>query len=182
MFIDILFVIFLISAVFKGLRNGLLLAVFSLVGWIIGIAAALKLSATVANHVRQEAHWDSKWLPVLCFVAVFIVVALLVRWGAMLIQKGVELAMLGWINKIGGILLYAILYTLLYSVFLFYADKMNLISEATEKASRSYAFVQPWGPVVIEWVGKIIPVFKDVFQDLESFFEEVRRRVDKSGA
>jgi len=98
----------------------------------------------------------------------------------MLVQKGIELAMLGWINKIGGVLLYGVIYTLLFSVFLFYADKMNLVSETTEKASRSYAFVQPWGPVVIEWIGKFLPMFKDVFHDLENFFEGVGRRVDKA--
>ena len=180
MSIDIVFLIVLIAAILKGLRNGLLLGVFSLVGWIIGLAAALKLSASVANYLRAEAHWDSRWLPFLSFIAVFIGVAMLVRWGAMLVQKGIELAMLGWINKIGGVLLYAVIYTLLFSVFLFYADKMNLVSETTEKASRSYAFVQPWGPVVIDWIGKFLPMFKDVFHDLENFFEDVGRRVDKA--
>lgn len=180
MAIDIIFLVLLITAIFKGLRNGLLLAVFSLVGWIVGLVAALKLSASVANYLRQEAHWDSRWLPFLSFLAVFLAVALLVRWGAAILQKGIELAMLGWLNKIAGALLYAVLYILLLSVVLFYAVRMNLIGENTLKNSHSYAFIQPWGPAVINGIGRFVPFLRDVFHDLERFFEHVGDRVNES--
>jgi len=180
MVIDLIFICILLTALFKGLRNGLLVAVFSLVGWIVGLAAALKLSASVANYLREQAHWDSKWLPILSFLAVFIAVALLIRWGAAIIQKGVELAMLGWLNKIGGVVLYAVLYILLFSVVLFYGTQMHLVTEDAIKGSRTYAFIQPWGPVVIDGIGKFLPFLKDVFHDLETFFEHVGEKVNKA--
>jgi membrane protein required for colicin V production len=33
--------------------------------------------------------------------------------------------------------------------------------------------VAPWGPKVIDNLGKIIPVFKDLFLQLQSFFENL---------
>ena len=51
--IDLFFILLLIVAAFKGMRKGFVLAVFSFLSIIIGLAAALKLSATVASHL----HW-----------------------------------------------------------------------------------------------------------------------------
>ncbi|HEY4110437.1 hypothetical protein [Puia sp.] len=48
MAIDVLFIIFLLLAIFRGLRHGFIIAVVSALAWIIGIAAAIKLSAVVA--------------------------------------------------------------------------------------------------------------------------------------
>ena len=85
--------------------------------------------------------------------------------------------MMGWVNKLGGIVLYAALYTSLLSVALFFCDKMNLIKPETFATSKTYWFVQPWATKVIAAFGKIIPIFKDVFQQLENFFESSAKMV-----
>ena len=51
MVIDIIFVILLLLAVIKGYQRGLIVAVFSLIAFIIGLAAAMKLSTVVAGHI-----------------------------------------------------------------------------------------------------------------------------------
>ena len=85
--------------------------------------------------------------------------------------------MLGWANKVGGILLYAVLYILIFSVLLFCADQMNFIKPETKSESVTYSYIQPWGPKLMEGLGKIIPVFKGMFQDLEDFFGKVSKEV-----
>ena len=71
MVLDIIFVIVLVFAVFKGLKKGLIVGLFSLVAAIIGLAAALKLSAVVASRIGKTVKISEEWLPLLCFVAVF---------------------------------------------------------------------------------------------------------------
>ena len=51
MWIDVLFLILLLWAVFKGLRHGLIIAVVSALAFILGLAAAMKLSATLAGYL-----------------------------------------------------------------------------------------------------------------------------------
>jgi membrane protein required for colicin V production len=116
-------------------------------------------------------------LPIISFAVVFLAVVLLVRWGAALIQKSVEFAMLGWLNKIGGILLYTGLYILIFSILIFYADQLGFIKPETKNESVTYSYIQPWGPKIMDGIGKIIPVFKDMFQDLEDFFDGVSKQV-----
>ncbi|MES2429984.1 MAG: CvpA family protein [Bacteroidota bacterium] len=175
--IDIVFAILMVVAIIKGYQKGLIIALFSVVGFIIGIAAAVKLSAAVAVYLQDHSATPARWLPILSFTIVFIIVVLLVRIGAKLIEKTFQMVMLGWVNRIGGIILYMILYTIFLSIFLFYAAKINLISQSTIQSSQTYPYIAPWAPKVIDQFGKFIPIFKDMFTELESFFSSVSNKI-----
>jgi membrane protein required for colicin V production len=177
MTIDIIFVILLVLALIHGYRRGLIVAVFSLVSIIVGLAAAIKLSAVVANHLGDTVKVSDKWLPVISFAIVFIVVVLLIRLGARAIQKLTEALMLGWLNRLGGIILYAVIYITTYSVVLFYANQVRIIKPETIKASVTYSFIRPWGPKAINGIGSLIPYFKDMFTQLEGFFSRIPEKI-----
>ena len=177
MILDIIVAIILILAVIKGYRQGLIIALFSVIAFIVGLAAAMKLSVVVADYIGKAVNISDKWLPIISFAVVFLAVVLLVRWGAALIQKSVEFAMLGWLNRIGGILLYTGLYILIFSILIFYADQLGFIKPETKNESVTYTYIQPWGPKLMDGIGKIIPLFKDMFQDLEDFFDGVSKQV-----
>jgi membrane protein required for colicin V production len=176
MFIDVVFLILMVMAVFKGISRGFIVAVFSLLAFIIGLAAALKLSATVATHLHEKMNIGGYWLPVLSFLIVFAAVVLLVRWGAMLLKKAAGVVFLGWIDTLTGIVLYAVMYLMIYSVILFFATRIHLISDQTKVDSRTYAFIEPFGPKVMSGIGKVIPFFSHMFSDLTHFFEKVSKK------
>jgi membrane protein required for colicin V production len=50
---------------------------------------------------------------------------------------------------------------------------MNFIKPETIAASKTYSLVEPFGAKAIDIVGKVIPVFKDIFQQLSDFFENI---------
>lgn len=173
MAIDVLFVILMIMAVIKGFSRGFIVAVCSFLAMIIGLAAALKLSTVVAGWLHNSTGIAAQWLPFISFVLVMIGVILLVRLGAGLLQKSVEFMMLGWINRLGGIVFYAAIYITVFSVVLFYAEKIHLLKQETIHASKVYGFVEPWGPEIVNAFGLIVPVFKNMFTQLKPFFESV---------
>lgn len=180
MIIDIIIVVLLVLAAIKGYHRGFIVAIFSIVAFIIGLAAAIKLSAVVAGYIGSTVKVSGKWLPILSFAIVFLAVVLLVRLGANLIQKGVHLAMLGLVNRLAGILLYALLYIFIFSIILFYAEQVKLVKPETKQASIAYPYIKPLGPKVIDGIGKIIPIFKDMFTDLQDFFGGVSERIPES--
>jgi len=143
MLIDILFLGMMAIAVFKGITNGLIVAIFSIIGWILGIFAAFKFADVAAGYLKGSLDMSPKTLYILSFVIVFLVVMLLVHLGAKVIEKTVELAFMGWVNKLGGIFFYVLLYTLIFSVMIFFAEKVKLISNETIAASRVYPWVKP---------------------------------------
>ena len=175
--LDIIFAIVMVIALYKGYKKGLVIAIFSLVSFIVGIAAAVKLSAALASYFQPQNSGSSKWLVVLSFVVLFLAVVLIIHLGGKLIEKTFEMVLLGWANRLAGVLLYAGLYTILFSVCLFYADKIHLMDKTTLSASIVYPYVQPVGPKVMEGLGKWIPLFKDAFSQLEVFFSGVSDKI-----
>ena len=77
--IDVLFLLFMVLAVFRGLRQGFIIAVFSAIAIVIGLAAAIRLSAAVAVSSSTHMHLSSRWLPVITFVLIFLAVVVIVR-------------------------------------------------------------------------------------------------------
>lgn len=175
MLLDVLFIILVITALIKGYRNGLVVAIFSVVSLIVGLAAALKLSVLMAEYLRDSVNVSAKWLPLLSFIAVFLIAVFLVRLGAAAVEKLVQLAMLGWLNRLGGIVLYFILYMVMLSVAVFYLEKLHLLTPEAIALSKTYAFIQPWGPKAIGALGTVLPFFQNMFQELEAFFAGMAR-------
>ena len=176
MMIDIVFGILMLVAIFKGMQRGLIIALFSMLSLFIGLAAAIKLSAMVAGHLKDAIHVAARWLPIIAFILVFLAVILLVRWVANLIQAAVDFAWLGGLNKIGGAILYILIYASIYSILLFYGSSSGILSKRGIESSVVYHIIEPWGPAVINELGKIIPFFKDMFLELESFFSSLAKR------
>lgn len=171
MVIDAIFIFLMLFALVKGYRKGFVIAIFSFLGIVLGIVAAMKLSALVAGWLQSNTHISLAWLPFLSFVLVMVGVILLVRLGAMFLQSALDLVLLGWLNKIAGILLYAALYTTLYSVILFYAGQMRWLTAETFRDSHTYAFIKPWGPKAVNGAAVILPFCKGMFEDLTHFFD-----------
>lgn len=177
MAIDIIFLILMILAVFKGMSRGFIVAVFSLLAFIIGLAAALKLSATVARHLHEKMNLGGYWLPVLSFLIVFIAVSFIIRWAAGLIKKTAGVLFLGWIDTLAGILLYVFMYCMIFSVALFFAARIHVITPETQAASKTYSFIEPFGPRVMSFVGKALPFFSHMFSDLGSYFDGIAHKL-----
>lgn len=180
MLLDILLLIFLVFALVKGYQRGLIVGVFSFVAILIGLAAAIKLSALVADYLGENVKMSAQWLPVLSFVIVFLGVVLLVRLGANVLQRTVEMGMLGWVNRLGGMLFYAALVLVVYSVLLFYATEMELVTPEARENSLTYAWVEPWAPRVVGSFGEVVPFFKNMFADLKDFFGGVANELSKT--
>ena len=166
---DIFFAIILLFGFLKGWSNGLVVSLFNVVGLIVGLIAALKLSSVVATWLSPSAD-SSKWLPVISFIIVFVAVVLLVRVGAKLVQASLELVMLGWLNRLCGALLYFLLYAMLLSVCLFYAVQLHIISAAAFRDSLAYPFLHALAPTVLNGIAKVLPFLKDIFKSLQEFF------------
>lgn len=173
---DIIALILLVMAVYKGFRKGLIVAIFSFLAFIIGLAAALKLSAVAANYIGDAISLSQRWLPVVAFLLVFLVVVLLVKLGAVIIEKLVNVVMLGWVNRLGGILFFVLIYFFIYSIVLFYAAQLGILKPAVAENSFTYNLIAPLAPAIMNGIGMIFPFFRDMFEQLLDFFQGVSAR------
>ncbi len=175
--IDLLFYVIVFLAILQGWRKGMILALFSMVCGLIGLAAAVKLSAVLATHMKSDLHITNRWLPVIAFILVFILVLLIIRWAGRLLENLLKLVMLEWLNKLGGILLFLLLYLSIYSIILFYGTQMQVISKQAAERSRFYPLIAPLGPSIIRFITGFIPYGHDMFNALEGFFDKIARGI-----
>lgn len=171
--IDIAYALLLAFAFWKGYQRGLIVALFSFVAVFIALAAAMKLSAVTAKWLMEEANLNNAWLPFFSFILVMVAMLLLIRLGANMLETAFKMMWVGWLNTLGGILLYALLSTITFSILLFYVEQIQLIPEETKSASICYPFLEAWGPAAMDGIARFIPLFKEMFSTLTEFFEKV---------
>jgi membrane protein required for colicin V production len=159
------------------MQRGFIIAVFSIIAIIIGLAAAMKLSAVAAVYLQDSVNISSRWLPFISFIVVLLLVIILVRLAANFFQKIIEIAFLGWVNKLAGAMIYALLYTIVFSIILFFAEQLNIVKDDTIANSKVYPVIKPMGPYVINGIGSVIPFFQDMFHHLQEFFENMSNRL-----
>ena len=173
MTIDVLLLCIVVLGALRGFFRGLILALFTFVAYLVGLAAAMKFSHAAAVALEPTIHAGTRWMPLIAFLLVFIGVVILVRWLGLMLQKAVEGLMLGWINRLGGMLFYIVLYVTIYSVLLFYLVKMQLIAPETLRRSVTYPYLSQIAPKMIGALAFLLPWFKDIFERLDKFFDKV---------
>ena len=105
MVFDILFLVFIGIGFYQGYKNGIIYSLFSILGWFLGIVAALKFSFLMVNLLQHLAHPSSKTLAIISFILVLaLVVGLmkLIAWGLEQILKSFSMNLFNQI--FGGIL------------------------------------------------------------------------------
>lgn len=177
MLIDAILAILLLIATYKGYKRGLIVGVFSFVAIIVGIAAAMKLSVIASDYLQHYFKWEGAWLPALSYFIVFVIVIVLIRVAANALEEGVKVVTLGWANTLGGILFYWLIFILAYSVIIFYAVEMGALSKETINSSVSYPYLSPVGPKIIDGFATLVPLFSDMFSELENFFSRLSKEI-----
>ena len=177
MILDIIGITLLIALFIQGYRKGIIVALFSLLGIVLGVICALKLSAKLGTYLFDKGWVTSGWAQIVSYVILFIGVAWLVRMGGKFLQKTFETVMLGLPNRLAGGLIYGFLAAFIWSSCLWLANQVHMISPETLAASKTFSYFTPLAPWVFAHVGEILPFAKNIFTDLQEFFEGVNKQL-----
>lgn len=91
---------FLLLFLLKGLKNGFVKELASMLSLILGIMAAVKFSGLAAGYLA--GHIPEKYVSVIAFVAVLVITIVLIFLLASGIDKLMKAIALGWLNRIVG--------------------------------------------------------------------------------
>jgi len=176
MWIDILFLIVVIISIWKGWQHGLIITIFTMLAWILGIIGALKLCSTVSILLRDHLNLDSRYTPVISFIAIFLIIALIISILGKLLTKVIEVAQLGFFNRALGVLVRVIVSGLVFSLFIWLINQGGFISPETKTQSKTYAVLESLANHSIGFTAEHLPVIKSIFTDIEAFFEELAKK------
>ncbi|MBL0741797.1 CvpA family protein [Chryseolinea lacunae] len=162
--IDIVLIVFILIGAVGGYKEGFLIEMFSLVGIVLGVLGGFKLMGWAMVMLANRFNIDEKVLPYIAFGVVFVAIVVAVSLLARMLKASVNKTLLGSADQVAGAVLGMLKTTFMLSILLWIVDSLDIKfpSRYTEH-SWVYPMVARVAPKVTQWIGAILPVFKDVF-------------------
>jgi membrane protein required for colicin V production len=157
-FIDIVLGLLLLYGLFKGVQNGLLVEIASIIALIAGLYGAIHFSYIVGDYLASHWDWNERTMSLLSFIITFFIIVILVIMAAKLLTKVAEFAMLGLLNKIAGGLFGTLKVAIILGALLIFLESVNknlkLINDENIAKSVLYEPIRNIGSLVFSAVIK----------------------------
>jgi membrane protein required for colicin V production len=155
-YIDIVLGLLLIFAAISGFRKGLVVELVSLAALILGIWGAIEFSDVTSEFLTENLNLKTAHLNIISFVVTFIVIVILVHIVGNVIDKIVETAMMGFLNKLAGMVFGVLKSALILSVILVIFDKIDedvqILSPDAKAKSKLYTPMRNLAPSIFPFV------------------------------
>jgi membrane protein required for colicin V production len=158
--LDIIILVIVAGATFIGLKNGLIKAALFLVGVILGVFLAGRFYVPLSEQltfIEQEGLARAAAFAIILIATMIVanLTALFLKWFA-------KIAMLGWVNHLGGavfgLLLGAVFCGALLAVWTKYLGATNIVSQS---------FL---APVLLQYFPAVLAFLPEEFDSIRSFF------------
>lgn len=157
-FIDIVLGLLLLYGLFKGIKNGLVIEIASILALVAGLYGAIHFSYIVGNYLASQWDWNERTMSLASFIITFFVIVIAVITAGRLLTKIAEIAMLGLLNKIAGGLFGALKVAIILGAMLIFLESVNkslkLVNEDTKAESVLYEPIRNLGELVFSAVIK----------------------------
>ncbi len=172
--IDIVILAILAFACYRGMREGIIIQILSLLGIGIGIWLGLSIGSNIASMLGIGGNYTSVWGFVIVLLLTIIASAILAR----ILRKIIKFAGIGFIDIILGALLSMAKYVIVISMFLAAFDTINqslpLVKHKHIEASKLY---RPISNISDDWLA---PSWEWAQKQLESEAQKSVKDIDKS--
>lgn len=171
MWLDILTGTLFIIAILQGYRHGLIRAIISFCSLFIGLILAYQFAGWLAVQLKQHTKIETHWLPFISFVLIVLLVLFTLKWISGLLQQTAELLLLGWLNKLLGIVLYAFIYFTIWSALVYFLQILGVLEQDKMKDSYSYTYLQKWWPWCMDKMSHALPFIKNTMATFSNPFK-----------
>jgi membrane protein required for colicin V production len=141
-FVDIIIIVPLIYAAWRGFKKGLVIEVFTLLALLVGIYAGIHFSDWTSKLIKDNIDIEGKYLPVVAFTLTFLAVGAIVFFAGKMIERMLKVVNLSPVNKILGVVfgLIKMVYTLSILIILLetYDERGDFIPEEIKSESLFY--------------------------------------------
>ena len=155
-YIDIVLVILLVFAAISGFRNGLIAEIVSLAALVLGIWGAIEFSYVTSDFLVENLNLKSDHLGIISFVVTFVVIVILVHIVGNVVNKMAEAMMMGFINKLAGlvfgVLKAMLILSIVLMVFDFVDEDVKILSDRAKAESRMYAPIRDFAPSLLPFI------------------------------
>lgn len=161
--IDIILLLIILGGAVQGFRSGFIVELFSLIGIFLGVLGGFKLMGVAMVMLADRFNINEKVLPYVAFAVVFVVIVIVVGLLGQMIKASVSQALLGGADSLAGSVLGLVRSAFMLSVILWIADSLKFKAlDQWAEDSLFYPALAGFAPRITDWVGDIVPFFRDV--------------------
>ncbi len=150
--IDILLAIPLLLFAWKGYKKGLIIEISTLAALILGLYFAIYFSDFAAGMLTNSFRINPKYLGTISFVVTFIAVVIMVLAVGKVLEKFINILMLGFLNKLGGAVFGLLKGALYLSILIFLINYLDtgrsIIKKGAAAKSILYSPVESLAPLL----------------------------------
>ena len=126
--LDAIILLCLIPAVIQGLRKGFISQVTSIISIVVGVWAAANFTGVVVEWISKYFEATEQLIHLAAFAIILVAAILALALVGKLIESILKLTLLGWVNKLLGIIFSALKATLIIGLALSLINSIALIS------------------------------------------------------
>ena len=140
--IDILILVPIIYAAWRGFKHGLIIEIFTLLALFVGLYAGIHFSDMTSKFLRTSVGMTSKYVPVIAFTITFLGIGAMIYYLGKTIEKIIKVTQLTPINKLAGVFFSVLKYLYILSTFLVllesYDEKIGFFPTKIKEKSLLY--------------------------------------------
>jgi membrane protein required for colicin V production len=172
-YLDIISALLLAWFAFNGFRKGLIVEVASLAALILGVYAALYFSDVTADFLVEYFSMSTNYLSIISFILTFLLVVITVVFVGRIVEKFVDLLLLGFLNKLTGsvfgLLKGALIISLLIWIFNYFDPDQKLITQETRSETLLFKHIEQIAPSIYNRMDFLHDIeIKDPFSEEEN--------------
>jgi len=158
--IDIFLVVPLLWFGFKGFKNGAVMEFIQLAAIVLGVFVASRFSHFLGDFLNLQ----SEYAGILYFAITFIAVVGMLFLAGYIITTFIKLILLGWLNRLLGVVFALVKVTLILSVLMFYFNKIDsdeiIFSEEKRNESLLFRPIEKVAPMVMPTLMQLLENFR----------------------
>ena len=181
MLIDILFFATIAYGFFKGFKQGIINSLFSVVSIIIALMAAFKLSPYMTEMLEKGFNIYNPFMFLAGFILTFFLTKWLLHFASEAVTGVLEVAHANLLNQVVGAGVLTVLFSFFFSVLVWFADSVRIITPEVKATSMSYRFLEPLRESGFKFIGDAKPVFQQFLTRTDKMIDGVeKQRVKKT--
>jgi membrane protein required for colicin V production len=181
MLIDILFFATIAYGFFKGFNEGFINSAFSVLSIVIALMAAFKLSPYMTEMLEKGFNIYNPFMFLAGFLVTFFLTKWLLRFGGEFVTGVLQAGQVNLVNQIVGAGILTLLFSFFFSVLVWFADSVRIITPEVKATSMSYRLLEPLREAGFKLLGDAKPIFQQFLTRTDKMIDGVeKQRVKKT--
>jgi membrane protein required for colicin V production len=177
--VDIVILIFLGLGAYEGFKQGFLMSIVGLIGFVVAIILGFYFMDTMADWLGENVKTINLGYPLAGFLVIFIISMILIRMVGWILKKVINLILLGGIDSAAGGVLGAVKAGFYISLFLWFTTEFRMeLPNKWLRESEILGYIKPLAPAVISAVEPIFPSVKSTRNKLDEFVEKIKEKAE----